>query len=132
MKKKILSMDFASSPANPSSSQHLNAPATKKLKNRDASYASSPIAAAVAAAIEAAGKQPSSASLRLEVSPEAHGVLANSTKIVVCSARRVSNNDVSSTAAAAVSDDDDDGIFTVSNDSQKNNKIPPIQVIHAR
>ena len=119
-------MNFASSPTNASSSQRSNAPASKKLKTTNATFASSPIAAAIAASIEAAGKQPSSESLRFEVSSEAQDVQATSTQRIVCSARRVSANDVSSTAFAAVGDDDDDGITTKSNDSRKNNETPPI------
>ena len=126
VKKRFLGMDFASSPNNPSSLQRSNAPASKKLKTTNATFASSPIATAIAAAIEAAGKQPSSVSLRSDASPEAQDVQANSMQRIVCSARRVSDNDASSTDCAAVGDDDDDGIITMPDDSRKNNKTPPI------
>ena len=119
-------MDFASSPTNPSSSQRSNAPASRKLKTTNATFASSPIAEATAAAIEAAGKQPSSVSLRFEVSPEAQDVQASLTQRIVCSSSIVSDNDVSSTAFAAVGDDDVDGIITKSNDSRKSNETPLI------
>ena len=119
-------MSFASSLPNPASSQRSNAPTSKKLKTTNATFAYSPIAAAIAAAIEAAGKQPSYVSLWFENSPESQGVQATSTQRIVCSARRVSENDVSSTVSSAVGGDDDDGITTMSNGSQKNNNTPPI------
>jgi hypothetical protein len=104
-KRRIIDNAFCHSVI-PSSAQSILAQALERLDDAGANVASSSIAAAIAAAIEAAGKAPTSLSLRFDASPVSLRIHSNCTARFLCSSRRVTDNH-------------DDEITIIANDSQK-------------